>query len=285
MAEKTAPPDQPNSRATHRPGGHARQWPTALTHIAPNVVEIRGYPVDELMGRLSFAEATYLLLRGEVPTPSIGTLFGAVLVASIDHGVTPPSTLAARNVATTGAPLKECVAAGILGFGVHHGGDVGSCMRFLDEGLALRGSGVTAQRAARDLATPYLERGALPPGFGHRIHSRDPRAARLLQMTHEFDLGGEYCDFLRSVERVLNDQASRAAQPLSVNLDGAIAAVCGDLGFAPEVAGGLFIIARVPGLLAHAFEEQSRHKPMRPIDPTDHVYDGPARRRLPDTRK
>lgn len=285
MADKTAPLNQPNSRATPRPRGHAREWPTALTHIAPNVVEIRGYPVDELMGRLSFAEAIYLLLRGEVPTPSIGKLFGAVLVASIDHGVTPPSTLAARNVATTGAPLKECVAAGILGFGVHHGGDVGSCMRFLDEGLALTGSGVTSQCAARDLATPYLDREALPPGFGHRIHTRDPRAARLLQMAHEFDLGGEYCDFLRSVERILNDHVSRTAQPLSVNVDGAIAAVCGDLGFEPEIAAGLFIIARVPGLLAHAFEEQSRHAPMRQIDPTDHVYDGPARRRLPDTRR
>ena len=98
---------------------------------------MRGYPLDEMMGRLGFAEAVYLLLMGELPTPAIGRMLNAVLVSSVDHGVTPPSTLAARNVATSGAPLKDCVAAGILAFGPHHGGDIESCMRFLDGGLSL----------------------------------------------------------------------------------------------------------------------------------------------------
>src|SRR5262249_14783446 len=90
------------------------RWKTALTSIAPNAILIRGYPVDEMMGRLSFADAVYLLLMGELPPPAIGRMLNAVLVSSLDHGVTPPSTLAARNVATSGAPLKDCVAAGIL---------------------------------------------------------------------------------------------------------------------------------------------------------------------------
>jgi hypothetical protein len=64
------------------------RWRTANTRIEPNKIAIRGYPVDELMGRLSFGEATYLILRGELPSRSIGKLFGAVLVSSIDHGVT-----------------------------------------------------------------------------------------------------------------------------------------------------------------------------------------------------
>src|SRR5437868_13811699 len=113
------------------------RWQSALTSIAPNQILIRGYALDEMMGRLGFAEAVYLLLMGELPTPAIGRMLNAVLVSSIDHGVTPPSTMAARSVATTGAPLKDCVAAGILAFGPHHGGDIESCMRFLDTGLSL----------------------------------------------------------------------------------------------------------------------------------------------------
>ena len=101
-----------------------------------------------MMGRLSFADAVYLLLMGELPTPAIGRMLNAVLVSSLDHGVTPPSTLAARNVATSGAPLKDCVAAGILAFGPHHGGDIESCMRFLDRGLTLVRSGESLQEAA-----------------------------------------------------------------------------------------------------------------------------------------
>src|SRR5262249_56477134 len=108
------------------------RWKTALTSIAPNAILIRGYPVDEMMGRLSFADAVYLLLMGELPPPAIGRMLNAVLVSSLDHGVTPPSTLAARNVATSGAPLKDCVAAGILALGPHHGRGVESLIRSLD---------------------------------------------------------------------------------------------------------------------------------------------------------
>ena len=43
------------------------RWSTALTSIAPNAIMVRGYHLDELMGRLSFADAVYLLLMGEVP--------------------------------------------------------------------------------------------------------------------------------------------------------------------------------------------------------------------------
>src|SRR6058998_3266347 len=123
-------------------------WRTSLTDIAPNKIRIRGYPVDEIMGRLSFADAVYLLLMGELPTPAIGRMLNAVLVSSLDHGVMPPSTLAARNVATSGAPLKDCVAAGILAFGPHHGGDIESCMKFLDAGLTLVRAGRSLQEAA-----------------------------------------------------------------------------------------------------------------------------------------
>src|SRR6201989_3329599 len=125
--------------------------PSALNSIAPNTILIRGYAVDEMMGRLSFAEAVYLLLMGELPTPAIGRMLNAVLVSSLDHGVTPPSTVAARNVATSGAPLKDCVAAGILAFGPHHGGDIESCMRFLDGGLVRVRNGRSLRGAGQDI--------------------------------------------------------------------------------------------------------------------------------------
>src|SRR2546421_4717537 len=141
----------------------AERWQSALTDISPNKILIRGYPVDEMMGRLGFAEAVYLLLMGELPTPAIGRMLNAVLVSSLDHGVTPPSTLAARNVATSGAPLKDCVAAGILGFGPHHGGDIESCMRFLDGGLSLMRGGRTLQQAADAIVEDCVAQHEVPP--------------------------------------------------------------------------------------------------------------------------
>lgn len=271
----------PERRA--RPRVDDAGWRTAITRIEPNEILIRGYAVDELMGRLSFAEAVYLILRGELPTPTMGKLFGAALVASIDHGVTPPSTLAARNVATTGARLRACVAAGVLGFGSYHGGDVETCMRFLEEGLARVRGGESYAAAADALIQNCSESGRPLPGFGHRLHTTDPRASRLLQMAHELELDGEHVQLVRAIERRL--EASASGRPLPLNIDGAIAAVCADMGFEPELGNALFMIARIPGLVAHANEERVRQHPMRQIDPKDATYDGPPPRRLPETRK
>src|SRR5215207_3505689 len=161
------------------------QWKTALTCIEPNKILMRGYPLDEIMGRLTFGEAIYLLLMGEVPSPSIGSLMEAMLVSFIDHGITPPSTLAARNTATTGAGLRACVAAGVLGFGKYHGGDIESCMQFLDTGLEIVRRGATYREAAEQIVQRCVDTNEIPPGFGHRFHTRDPRAARLFQMALE----------------------------------------------------------------------------------------------------
>jgi citrate synthase len=263
----------------------SKRWQTALTAIAPNKILIRGYPVDEMMGRLSFADAVYLLLMGELPTPAIGRMLNAILVSSLDHGVTPPSTLAARNVATSGAPLKDSVAAGVLAFGPHHGGDIESCMRFLDRGLSLMREGQSMQEAAAALAEDCVREAVVPPGFGHRFHTRDPRAARLFQMALELELEGEHIRMLRAIEQALDARKAKIGRPVPVNVDGAIAAISADLGFAYDLGNAVFLISRLPGLIAHAHEERTRQTTMRQIDPKDHVYDGSAERRLPQGRK
>jgi citrate synthase len=277
----------PNTTTERR--GQARtennRWQTSLTSIAPNSILIRGYAVDEMMGRLSFAEAVYLLLMGELPSPAIGRMLNAILVSSLDHGVTPPSTLAARNVATSGAPLKDCVAAGILAFGPHHGGDIESCMRFLDGGLTAVRAGRSFQQAAEALVDDCLKDRQTPPGFGHRFHTRDPRAARLFQMALELELEGEHVRMIRATERVLDARLEQIGHALPVNVDGAIAAISADLGFAYDLGNAIFLISRLPGLIAHSHEERSRQMPMRQIDPKDHTYDGSAARRLPESRK
>ena len=261
------------------------KWLTALTHIEPNKILLRGYALDEIMGRLTFGESIYLLLMGEIPSPGIGRLMEAMLVSFIDHGATPPSTLAARNTATTGAPLRACVAAGLLGFGRHHGGDIETCMQFLDTGLEFVRSGSTYRVAAERLVQQSHEAGELPPGFGHRYHTRDPRAARLFQMALELEVEGHHIQMIRAVEMVMVEHPDSHGRTIPVNIDGAIAAVCGDLGIPPAIADALFVISRVPGIAAHAEEERVRQEPMRQIDPKDHRYDGPSERRLPQRRK
>jgi len=274
--------------APNKPGaasGNGR-WHTNLTLNEPNRILIRGYPLDEMMGRVSFGEAIYLLLTGELPGLSIGRLIEAMLVSFIDHGATPPSTLVARNAATTGSSLRGAVAAGVLGFGRHHGGDILACRQVLDDGLTLVRGGASISDAGTTLAGRLVETNEIPPpGFGHRFHTRDPRATRLLQLAHELEVDHEYSQLIRSLEHALARHPALSDRSLPVNVDGAIAAICGDLGLSPQVADALLIISRVPGLAAHALEEQQRESPMRAINPNAHAYDGPSERRLPERRK
>jgi citrate synthase len=269
-------------------GGSGRKdaWSTSLTSISPNRILVRGYRLDDLMGRVNFGEGLYLLLTGELPTPSIGRLMDAMLVSFIDHGVTPPSTLAARNAATTGASIRGSVAAGVLGFGRYHGGDALACRALLDDGLDRLRSGTSMAAAAREVTDRLVSGGDVPPpGFGHRYHTTDPRAVRLLQIAHELETDHDYARLLRALEHELAQHEALKDRSLPINIDGAIAAVCGDMGLPSEVADALLIISRVPGLAAHVLEEQRREAPMRVINPSAHVYDGPAERPLPGRRK
>ena len=269
-----------------KPPSNSGAWSTNLTSISPNRILVRGYRIDDLMGRVSFGDGVYLLLTGELPSPSIGRLVDAMLISFIDHGATPPSTLAALNTSTTGASIRGAVATGVLGFGRYHGGDAMACRALLDEGLRLARGGQTMADAAATMVGRLVEANDIPPpGFGHRFHTIDPRAVRLLQIAHELETDHNYTQFLRQLERCLGAHEALKDRSLPVNVDGAIAAVCGDLGLPTEVADALLIISRVPGLCAHVLEEQRRETPMRVIDPTKHTYDGPPERRLPERRK
>ena len=107
-------------------------------------------------------------------------------------------------------------------------------------------------------------------GFGHRIHTADPRTGRLFELARAAGVEGPHMNAARSVEKAFVS----AGKELPLNVDGAIAAVLADLGFEPETMNGFFVIARVPGLVAHAAEEQQRERPMRHIDPRNIEYDG-----------
>lgn len=252
-------------------------WSTAITDIHPNEVRVRGYDIADLMGRVSFGAAVYLILRGELPTPKIAALMDAILVASIDHGATPPSALAARTVASTGASLSQSVSAGINSINRHHGGAIEDCARQLGNIIKRADNSETKlpEAAAAELAD-MKSRGQRMSGFGHRFHTADPRTARLFDLVQQADAAGMHVKAAKAVEAAFEKQG----KPLPINVDGAIGAILADLGFPCEVMNGLFMIARVPGLVAHVTEEQARMKPMRKVIPDAQTYDGPAPRKL-----
>jgi citrate synthase len=255
-------------------------WSTAITEIQPNRVAVRGYDIADLMGNVSFGQAVYLILRGELPSEAVGRLMDAIIVSSIDHGATPPSVLAARTVASTGGTLSASVAAGVMAINEFHGGAIEACARQLGHIIKRcdeRPGRSDMTAIAQALIDEMKSQGERMSGFGHRVHTNDPRTVRLFDLADAAGVAGRHVEAARAVERVFR----ASGKSLPINVDGAIGAILADMGFAPEVMNGIFMIARVPGLVAHVVEEKMREKPLRRIDPVNHAYDGPSPRRLP----
>jgi citrate synthase len=253
-------------------------WKTAITKIEPNKISIRGYPVNELMGKVSYPQMVYLLFKGKMPEENVGKLIEAMLVSSVDHGTTPPSALAALTVASTGAELNASVAAGILAISRFHGGAIEECMKILKTAKRLKDDkNIPAENAALELIENYNLQKKRLSGFGHRLHTDDPRTRKLFDLAAQYQLAGDYVELAREIASGLKKSTGKN---LPVNVDGAIAALLCELDFDPIFANAFFMIARVPGLVAHIYEEKTRYKPMRKIHPTDVEYDGPENQSL-----
>jgi len=253
-------------------------WKSAITKVEPNKLTVRGYKLDELMGKVSYAQMVYLLFKGEMPSENIGKMIETILVSSVDHGTTPPSVLSALTVASTGAPLNAAVAAGILSISKFHGGAIEDCMQILKQGMALvKEDGKPMEEAAKQVISEFRSAKKRLSGFGHRVHTNDPRTPKLFGIAEELGVAGDYVKLALTFVDVLKETTGKH---LPLNVDGAIAALLCEMDFDPILANAFFMIARVPGLVAHIYEEKTRMKPMRKIHPTDVEYDGPEEREL-----
>ncbi len=252
-------------------------WKTAISKIEPNKIVVRGYRIEDLMGKVPLSSVAFLLLTGRLPNEKEAKLFDAILVSSVDHGVTPPTTLAARMVASAGVPLPTAVGAGILAIGDVHGGAIENAAKVLRQYVQrLTVEHKTVAEMARIMVDEFKSRKEFIPGFGHRLHTKDPRTRRLYQMADELGIAGKYVLLSLEIEKVFEKEG----RPLPINVDGAIAALILDMGFEPSLGKAFFLLSRVFGLVAQVYEEQTRERPMRQMAKIDTEYDGPWERDL-----
>jgi len=253
-------------------------WKTGITKVEPNKLLLRGYRIDELMGRITFAQGVFLTIKGELPNEKEAKMIDAMLVSSIDHGVTPPSCLAARTIASAGAPLNAALAGGVLSISRHHGGAIEDSMKMIQEAVRRkREMNKNPQEMANLLLKEYKESDKRLPGFGHRIHTKDPRTIRLFEIATELGIAGEHVEMAKAIENAIERTSGKR---LPINVDGAIAILLCEMKFPSELANAFFIMARIPGLVAHVYEELTKMKPMRHIDAKEHEYDGNPERKL-----
>jgi citrate synthase len=264
--------------------GAERWWSTSIVDIHPGEIDVRGYPIQDLIGKISFPQMIWLMVRGELPTPGQARLLEAALVASVDHGPHAPSIAISRMAVTCGAELNNAMASAINVLADVHGGAGQQCMEFYAMIRASRDRGLELEQAVEAALPEYQEKhGKIVGGFGHRWHPIDPRTAPLLGVVEQAaaagEVSGEYIAIGRAVEAVL---ARHKGKPIPMNIDGSTAVIFSELGFEPEMGRGLFILSRSVGILAHAREQKQQGGRIKGPMPKNipFTYTGPKRRSL-----
>ena len=261
-----------------------RWWSTEIINIRPGHIEVRGYPIEQLIGELSYPEMVWLMLRGDLPSRPQARLLEAALVAAVDHGPQAPSIAISRMAVTCGLPLNGAMASAINALDDVHGGAGQQCMMLLEEiAAATPTGGPEAAQVVAQIDRFIEHNGKIIPGFGHRFHGVDPRAVRLMALVEQARVdgvvSGRYAAIGPLIEQVLTQ---RKGTPIPMNIDAATAIIYCELGFAPPLGRGLFILSRSVGILAHAWEQSQQGGRIKGPMPTSipFEYTGPATRRF-----
>ncbi|KRB19594.1 citryl-CoA lyase [Mesorhizobium sp. Root172] len=235
-------------------------WQTGIIEMSPGVIRLRGYEIQDLIGRVSFPAMIWLMLRGELPSDDQAALLGIALGAAVDHGPQAPSIAIARMAATCGVGINSAMASAINVLGDVHGGAGEQALSFYgDIAVSIDGGTVLDEAVSVRLDRFFAEEKGYVPGLGHRFHPIDPRAPRLLELTRAFAargvVNGRFADIAGAVEA---EVARRKGRKIPLNIDGATAVIYGELGFPPPLTRGLFVLSRSVGILAHAWEQSQQ---------------------------
>jgi citrate synthase len=245
-------------------------WRTAIVDATDGRIRVRGYDVTSLMTARTFTDTVFLLHRSRLPTRQEREVLDAILSSVADHGAGAPSCAAAR-IALSGnrASVSAAIAAGILAVGDEHGGAGSGCMEMIAAALARAArESQSLDQVAALVVRETRAAGRRVAGFGHRVHTDDPRTPVLFELARRNGLAGDGIRFMEAMKAAVAAQI----KPITINIDGALAAVLHDMGFEPAFGRLLFIIGRVAGLTAEVMEELQRERPMRIRVPV--TYDG-----------
>jgi citrate synthase len=262
-------------------GDWSDYWTTRISRAESGKIRVRGYPIEELIEHLSYSEAAFLLLRGELPDKRETALFDLALRSGMDQQLINSAACAARYTASAfpDSPVPA-LASGILA----SGSVTGSPQEPAEMLIEALGWGVPEPETATRAVDIWIDRRGAVPGLGHPLHKHaEPRAVTLRRVALGLDGWGQHGRLLDAIEAELERRKGRT---IPINLAGALGALLADLGFDPLAIGGLGALSYGMSLLAHIVEEIREGVPLRIIpDALGAHYDGPAERHLPPDRR
>lgn len=255
-------------------------WETAIAKVVSKgeteEIIVRGHRMADLIGKTTFAEAMFLMLQGRLPTKAQARVLDALLVASIEHGIAPPSMIA-RCYASYGTTIQAAVGAGIAAFGDRMGGLGEQLAELLVARLAPKLAAgtpcdATLNELAQSIVADAMAAKSRVPGYGIPLHALDPRSPQVLEIARQEGVFGPYCRLGLEIEAEL--ARARAGRAVPMNLDGVSAVVALDLGFDWRATRLFLLTPRTVSFAAHYLEEQEQDSTWRHIPADEITYVG-----------
>ena len=230
-----------------------REEPESDNPFAARACYCSGFDVyGDLLGKISWIQYLWLLIRLEPPTAAQAQMLEALAVGLANPGPREPSVHAAMSAGVGGSTRASALMAALAVGAGNLGGarDVFAAMG----NWAACGTDLEAWRE-RIRNPPVDERTDVWPPFEH-TPGFDPNGAgcptpvrQLLNHLTALD-AGPVLPWLQQHREVLQQEADA---PLAFS--GVAAAALHALGFTPEQGEMLFLLLRLPGAAAHALEQ------------------------------
>jgi citrate synthase len=222
----------------------------------------QGQPICEPPDHLGFAAGYFYMLEGCEPDPARVDGLNAYLVAALEHGMNA-STFVARAIASSDSDMVSAITGAVGSLKGHrHGGVPGPVLDMLTE--------IGTPDRAEAWVRAALGRGERIMGFGHRIYKvRDPRAAVLVEAAEKLALqtgDRQLLDLTAAVERVTVKvlEEVKPGRDLYANVELYAALILHAVGIPSELFTPTFAISRVSGWIAHALEQRTANRIIRP---------------------
>jgi citrate synthase len=217
-----------------------------IADFAVNELHVRGLSIKAMIETMSFIDCLIWVLVGQASDEHTTAMLNGLLVAWCDHGQEPPSTQNVRNVASVKASFPAACIAGLATFGGSHA-PIERAADFLQE-MEIRSESEATQ-------LELVRKAGRIPGFGHPVHSRDPRVGPLLALAAANIDNLRHLQALHDAEKIL--ATIYPDKDLHANLAGVTAAIWLDLGFEIEAVSLIPVLGRMVGWAAHYTDQRN----------------------------
>ncbi len=257
-----------------------KSWETSICKVVSEgdreEIIVRGQNLADLIGDATFADMMFLMLQGRLPSKAEARTLDALLVASMEHGIAPPSMIS-RCYASYGTSIQAAIGAGVNAFGDRMGGLGEQMAKMMFETLeAVRRDGSPDDAKLAELARKIVANaraaGERVPGYGIPLHALDPRTPQVLAIARREGTFGDYCRFGIAIEDAIAE--ARGGRSIPMNLDGVSAVVALDLGFDWRTTRLFLLTPRTVSFAAHYLEEQDQDTTWRHLPAADIAYVG-----------